>query len=35
MIMPAFWDTDVGAQEGLIIFKGGELKKKKILAPKG
>lgn len=24
MIVPAFWDTDVCAQEGLIIFKGSE-----------
>ena len=24
MIVPAIWDTDVSAQEGLIIFKGSD-----------
>lgn len=28
MIAPAFWDTNVCVQEGLIIFKGSEWKKK-------
>lgn len=28
MIVSAFWNTDVCAQEGLITFKGSKLKKK-------